>query len=82
MAGDITVKILTVTEDVRECPACGAPAVKDDERSRHCNTCGLVWVRITEADELDMEADRAVRSRGTNEDAGRAKSIAKHQTRW
>ena len=73
---------LIVSEELTECPGCGAPAVKTSDRDRQCNTCGLTWERATENDELDAEADRAVRSRGSNEDAGRAKKIGKFQQRW
>lgn len=73
---------LIVTEDLPECPGCGAPAVKTSERDRQCNSCGLTWERVTENDELDAEADRLVRSRGWNEEQGRGKSIKKSQVRW
>ena len=73
---------IIVTEDVSECPRCGAPAVKTGDRERQCNTCGLAWERMSEDDELDAEADRLVRSRGYNEEQGRAKSISKFQNRW
>lgn len=73
---------IVVTEDLANCPRCGAPAVHTGERSRICNSCGLAWERMTEADELDAEADRLVRSRGWNEEKGRGKSIGKFQTRW
>jgi uncharacterized Zn finger protein (UPF0148 family) len=73
---------LTVTEDVTECPRCGAPAVKTSDRERQCNSCGLTWERVTENDELDAEAERLVQSRGWNEERGRAKSIGKTQQRW
>ena len=73
---------IVVTEDVSECPQCGAPAVKTGDRERQCNTCGLAWERMSEDDELDAEADRLVRSRGWNEERGRAKLIGKGQQRW
>ena len=73
---------IIVTEDVSECPRCGAPAVKTSDRDRQCNSCGLTWERVTENDELDAEADRQARSRGWNEERGRAKSIGKGQQRW
>jgi len=71
-----------VTEDLAECPRCGAPAVKTGDRSRQCNSCGLAWERFNEDDELDAEAERLVRSRGWNEERGRGKSIGKFQQRW
>jgi len=70
------------TEDLPQCPGCGAPAVQTSDRDRQCNTCGLTWTRETEADELDAEADRLVRSRGWNEERGRSKTIGKFQRRW
>ena len=73
---------LIVSEDLPECPQCGAPAVKTDDRQRQCNACGLTWERMTEEDELDAEAERLVRSRGWNEEQGRGKKIGKFQTRW
>ena len=73
---------ITVTEDLPNCPGCGAPAVKTSDRDRQCNSCGLTWERVTEDDELDAEADRLVRSRGWNEERGRGKSIGKFQQRW
>ena len=73
---------ITVSEDVPHCPQCGAPAVKDDERGRHCNGCGLSWQRATEADELDLEADKLVRSREWNEEHGRGKHIGRFPHRW
>ena len=73
---------LTTSEDLPNCPQCGAPAVKDDDRSRHCNSCGLGWQLKTEADELDLEADKLVRSRGWNEEQGHGKNIGRFQTRW
>jgi uncharacterized Zn finger protein (UPF0148 family) len=76
------VSRLVVTEDLSECPRCGAPAVKTSDRDRQCNTCGLTWERVTEDDELDIAADRSARSRGWNEERGRSKSIGKGQQRW
>ena len=73
---------LIVTEDLPDCPRCGAPAVKTSDRDRQCNSCGLTWERLTEDDELDAEAERLVRSRGWNEEQGRGKSIGKFQSRW
>jgi peptide subunit release factor 1 (eRF1) len=80
-AGRIMSRLI-VTEDLAECPQCGAPVVKTSDRARQCNSCGLAWERVTEDDELDAEAERLVRSRGWNEERGRAKSIGKFQTRW
>ena len=68
---------IIVTEDVSECPRCGAPTVKTGDRERQCNTCGLAWERMSEDD-----ADRLVRGRAFNEEQGRSKSISKFQTRW
>lgn len=73
---------LTVTEDVRECPNCSAPAVNTGIRDRQCNACGLVWKLVTAEDELDAAADRSVLTRAYNEDKGRGKVIARYQTRW
>jgi uncharacterized Zn finger protein (UPF0148 family) len=73
---------LTVTEDLPNCPQCGAPAIKDGDQQRHCNSCGLAWERVTEDDELDAEADRISRQRGWNEEQGRGKNIGKGQMRW
>jgi len=73
---------LIVTEDIAECPKCGAPAVKTGDRQRQCNACGLTWERVTEEDELDADAESLVRSRGWNEERGRGKSIGKFQQRW
>jgi hypothetical protein len=73
--------MLIVTEDVPDCPGCGAPAVRLGDRQRHCNGCGLDWERMTEADELDAKADREVRSRAAAEERGTI-AISKHQTRW
>jgi hypothetical protein len=73
---------ITVSEDLPNCPQCGAPAVKDDERGRHCNSCGLSWQLRTEADELDLEADKLVRSRGWNEEQGRARDLGRVPHRW
>lgn len=74
--------MITVTEDIPNCPGCDAPAVKDSDRQRHCNACGLAWERRTEADELDDEADRLVRSRGFNEKVRGTTTIGRGQTRW
>jgi uncharacterized Zn ribbon protein len=74
--------MIIVTEDLPNCPRCEAPAVKDDDRRRHCNSCGLAWERKTEADELDDDADRLVRSRGFNEKARGSTTIGRGQTRW
>ena len=74
--------IVTVTEDVDSCLNCGAPAVRDDERHRHCNACGMVWERMTEEDELDIEADRATRGRGWADERGRSREIRGGQERW
>ncbi len=73
---------ITVTEDLPECPQCGAPAVKTGDRQRQCNACGLAWERLEENDELDAEADRLVRSRGWNEEHGGARDIGKFPRRW
>ena len=73
---------LFVTEELAACPGCGAPPVKTGDRQRQCNSCGLVWERLTEQDELDDEADRVVRSRGHNEKTGGARSIPPGQARW
>jgi hypothetical protein len=73
---------IVVTEDLKECPRCGAPAVRIGERDRNCNGCGLTWRRETAEDELDAAADREVRRREWNEEKGRARPIAKGQTRW
>ena len=73
---------ITVTEDLKECPGCGAPAVRIDARHRNCNGCGLTWTVETAEDELDAAADREVRSREFNEEHGRGRPIAKGQARW
>ena len=73
---------ITVTEDLPECPQCGAPAVKTGDRQRQCNACGLAWERLDENDELDAEADRLVRSRGWNKEHGGARDIGKFPRRW
>lgn len=77
MAGQITV-----TEDLKECPGCGALAVRIDDRRRNCNGCGLTWTVETAEDDLDREAEREVRSRAWNEEKGRGSAIAPGQTRW
>lgn len=73
---------LIVTEDLANCPGCNAPAVRDGDRQRHCNGCGLIWERMTAQDELDLEADRMVRSRGFNERERGSSPIGRGQTRW
>ena len=73
---------IIVTEDLPECPQCGAPAVKTGDRQRQCNACGLAWERMNEDDELDAEADRLVRGRGFADEHGRSRKIGKFQTRW
>ena len=74
--------MIIVTEELPNCPKCGAPAVSTGDRQRQCNSCGLAWERKTPADEEDDEADRVVRSRGFNEKAGGARSIVPGQGRW
>ena len=71
-----------VSEDLPNCPQCGAPAVKDDDCGRHCNSCGLGWQLRTEADELDLEAEKLVRSRGWNEEQGRARDLGRFPHGW
>ena len=61
---------------------CGALAVKLGRQDRACFTCGLTWTVVTERDELDAKADRAVRSREFNEEHDRARKIGKNATRW
>ena len=73
---------ITTTEDLKQCPGCGAQAVVDGRQDRHCNTCGLAWTVVTAQDELDAEADRNVRSRAVNEERGRGRKIGRFQTRW
>lgn len=73
---------IKVTQDVPKCPKCDAPAVADSLLQRHCNACGLAWTVQTADDELDAEADRLVRTRGWNEEKGKAKKIGKFQSRW
>ena len=63
-------------------PTVQCATVKTGDRQRQCNACGLAWERMTEDDKLDAEADHLVRSRGYNEEQGRAKSISKFQKRW
>ena len=74
--------MITVSEDIPNCPGCGAVATKTDEHHRVCTTCGLAWERKTPEDELDEEADRLVRSRGWNEEKKGSTSIGRFQTRW
>lgn len=74
--------MITVSEDIPNCPGCGAVATKTDETHRVCTTCGLDWERKTPADELDDEADRLVRSRGWNEEKKGSTRIGRFQTRW
>ena len=73
---------ITVTEDIRICPSCGALPVRIDEKSRNCNSCGLTWTVETAEDDLDAAADREVRSREWNEEKGRGRRIPEGQTRW
>ena len=73
---------LTTTDDVKECPQCAGAVTSTGLNDRQCNTCGLVWTVVTEADELDAEADRLVRSRGYSEDRGRSRKIGRFQSRW
>jgi len=72
---------IIVTNELTECPQCDAPAVKYGDRQRGCNSCGLVWERMSEQDELDLEAERTVRTRSWAEENGRGKSIGKG-ARW
>ena len=74
--------MITVSEDIPNCPGCGAVATKTDETHRVCTTCGLAWERRTPEDELDEEADRAVRSRGFSEKGGGMTPLRPGQTRW
>lgn len=79
---DAAAEPLIATEDLKECPGCNAPLVSTGRNDRICNTCGLSVRIVTEEDELDAEADRIVRSRGWNEEQGRARKVGKFQTRW
>lgn len=76
---------VTITSDLEFCPVCEAgdqcvPLVKTTRNDRICNTCGFACVLVTEADELDAQADRQVRSRGANIE--RASKIGRFQSRW
>jgi len=73
---------IVITEDVANCPQCGAEAVKLGPNQRNCNACGLTWEVCTEEDELDAQADRLVRSRGWNEDREGKREIGRFQKRW
>ena len=72
-----------ITEDLTYCPNCennGAitPLVKTGTHDRSCNTCGFVCKLQTPSDELDIEAEMALKRRGDK----RGVTIARYQTRW
>jgi uncharacterized Zn finger protein (UPF0148 family) len=73
---------IVATEDLKECPGCGAPATRIGDRQRICNGCGLDWIVVTPEDELEAEAERKVRGREHAEEHGRGRPIAKEQLRW
>ena len=74
--------MIVVSEDIPNCPGCGAVARKTDDLHRICTTCGLAWERKTPEDEADEEADRLVRSRGWNEEKKGRTPIGRGQMRW
>ena len=73
---------ITTTVDLPECPRCGSPAKHLGRADRACMACGLTWTVSSEREELDAKADREVRSRGFNEERGRARRVPKGASRW
>jgi hypothetical protein len=73
---------IVTTVDVPACPLCSSPATVLGRQERACNACGLTWRVVTEQDELDAQADRAVRSREWNEERGAARKIGRNAQRW
>lgn len=69
---------LILTADVAECPGCGAPLVRDTERQRHCNGCGLVAVYVSDFDQ--QEADEMAKIPG--QERGRRTPLGKFQRTW
>jgi ribosomal protein S27AE len=74
---------IVASVDSPTCPRCGSPVVATSRADRICNTCGLGFTVVTARDELDLKADREVRSRAWNEERGRGRAIPKGAiARW